>query len=512
MRHQHGFTITELMVSVALMAIIIIWLMGFFVVQNRSYVVTDEVAEAQQNARTILDLIEREIRAAGMMIPENGAACGVDNTNAPDVLYVSDADSIDSTKINVAACENTAKCGAKVSAQVGGSLTVDSIVLDGSPYYITTVPGVPTSDFRCDTGNCGGVNGVAGGVILIDRNNPQRGVACGTITQIPNATTINVNFASNLKPLGLGQNFPDLRAIPAHVYVVVGNQLRRDNLVLANDVEDLQVAYFFDVIPNGLVDSINQEYPGSSPALPQNGQQYFSQNWDGSRLREIRVNVVIRTRTADLNLTASQPQATENRTGLVPDAPPELPPPRGDEHRAASKSGAANMSRTETHVRVCNRRREGSALLVAVMMLVLMGLIGMAALDSMTKDRQVAGFQNRARLAFYAADAGVAAGLNLVVTKVIDRSTTPPLPATALGDAVIYPYGQPGFRGDPKFPNPIFWKGDGGVVAGTSLQGGGPQFVNTLWQIRVEGQTPDGGRARLEAMATKMLVGGGTGY
>lgn len=310
MRRHQGFTLTELMVSVALMAIVIVWLMGFFVVQNRSYVVTDEVAEAQQNSRTIIDLLEREIRAAGMMVPENGAACGVDNTNGPDVLYVGDADSIDPTN------QTVATLGAKVTAGLGTTtLTVNSEVLDGSPFYITTTPGVPTSDFRCDTGNCAAPNGVAGGVILIDATNPSRGVACGTIRAIPNTTTIQLTAAINVP--GVGSNQANILAIPAHVYTVVANQLRRDNLVLANDVEDFQVAYFFDVIPNGVVDSVAQEYPGSSAAA--GGVVYNPANWDHSRLREIRVNLVVRSRTADLSLQNSQPQATENRAGLVPD-------------------------------------------------------------------------------------------------------------------------------------------------------------------------------------------------
>ena len=153
-----------------------------------------------------------------------------------------------------------------------------------------------------------------------------------------------------------------------------------------------------------------------------------------------------------------------------------------------------------------SRQKEGSALLVAVMMLVLMGLIGMAALDTMTKDRQVAGFQNRARMAFYAADAGVATGLNLVRTAA-NRAATPALPVTTLGDAVIYPYGQPAFTGDPLVANPVVYSKDGGPVQGMNLQVP-VQFVNTLWDIRVEGQTSDGGRSHLEAMATKMLDNG----
>jgi len=153
--------------------------------------------------------------------------------------------------------------------------------------------------------------------------------------------------------------------------------------------------------------------------------------------------------------------------------------------------------------RHASRRSEGSALLVAVMMLVLMGLIGIAALDTMTKDRQVAGFQNRARLAFYAADAGVNTALNLVFNAK-NRSAPPPLPLTALGDAVIYPNGQPTFAGDPLVAKPIVYSKDGGPVQGMNLQVPA-QWVNTLWEVRVEGQTPDGGRYHLEAMATKML-------
>ena len=38
-----------------------------------------------------------------------------------------------------------------------------------------------------------------------------------------------------------------------------------------------------------------------------------------------------------------------------------------------------------------------------------MGGLGLAALDSATRDRDTAGFYNRETVAFYAADAGVAA-------------------------------------------------------------------------------------------------------
>ena len=52
------------------------------------------------------------------------------------------------------------------------------------------------------------------------------------------------------------------------------------------------------------------------------------------------------------------------------------------------------------------RREGGAALLVAMLMLVLMGMIGLASMDTVMRDRQVAGFQNLAQTALYAADAG----------------------------------------------------------------------------------------------------------
>ena len=163
---------------------------------------------------------------------------------------------------------------------------------------------------------------------------------------------------------------------------------------------------------------------------------------------------------------------------------------------------------TTTHA---HRRNEGAALLVAVMMLVLMGMIGLAALDTVTTDRKVAGFQNRGHVAFYAAETGIATSKSLV-RKTGERTIIPVLAATNLGDTATYPYGRPSFRGDPDFPNPVRYVRDGGPWAqGGDLRVGGQKLVHTLWQANVEGDTPDGASSRLEAMITKLLSGGGYG-
>ena len=48
--------------------------------------------------------------------------------------------------------------------------------------------------------------------------------------------------------------------------------------------------------------------------------------------------------------------------------------------------------------------QEGAALFVSVMILALMGALGIMAFNTVLVDRQVAGFQNRAKTAFYAAN------------------------------------------------------------------------------------------------------------
>jgi hypothetical protein len=164
-----------------------------------------------------------------------------------------------------------------------------------------------------------------------------------------------------------------------------------------------------------------------------------------------------------------------------------------------------------------SRRDVGSALFVAVMMLVLMGALGLAAMETMTRDRQVAGFQNRARSAFFAAEGGGAQGRSAVRT-VGSRNDLPALAATDLGDAALYDREAqlPRFFGDAAFANPIRYVRDGGVAAGMNL-GSKTKFVNTMWQINVVGQSPNAagvlgaGRAstaRLEIVETKVLASG----
>ena len=313
MKRHSGFTLIELMIAMAVLLVVVAYLTEMLSRQGKAYTVVDQVTEAQQNLRAIGDLLERELRVSGFMVPEGAAVCGVDQTNGSDVLFVSDADALNPVN------ENQLGIGASVLAGFSGTggneaLTLDDVVIDGLAFYDTDGDGNADSDFLES------VNPFrTGGVIVTDRDNPGRGVACGILTNVnPGADTIRVDFTSNGAapagtPLAAGVG-GDLVAVPAHVYTVVNAQLLRDGMVLADDVEDLQFALFYDLDEDGVMDGDVAEYPGS-----ENGNIYQSNVWDNSFLTEIRVNIVVRTRNQDTDvlqnpgMAQGQWQVTENR-------------------------------------------------------------------------------------------------------------------------------------------------------------------------------------------------------
>ncbi len=149
------------------------------------------------------------------------------------------------------------------------------------------------------------------------------------------------------------------------------------------------------------------------------------------------------------------------------------------------------------------RRERGFALLLTVLLLMLLAMLGFAALDAVSKDQQVAGFQNRRTIAFHAAEAGMAKALETLTT-----TLTPAVPATTLGDSSIFPYGQPSFRPDPTAATPI---AEVGLAAypGMSLnigQGGSPTYQIRYWRIRVQGDGPGGSVARIDAVAGALVT------
>ncbi len=175
------------------------------------------------------------------------------------------------------------------------------------------------------------------------------------------------------------------------------------------------------------------------------------------------------------------------------------------------------------------RYEDGAALLVAVLILALMGIIGLSSMETVTRDRQVAGYQSRAQTALYAAEAGVAFAIGLLrrdaqnlaeqgVAALEDynpSSGTPPeFPGgdpsdsgyptsyTTLGSDFPAP-GPPRFYMDPGAEDPndaaadpqaIRYMGPGDTCDGwiMSSESGSTQWKEALWDLRVRGDNPGG--------------------
>lgn len=159
-------------------------------------------------------------------------------------------------------------------------------------------------------------------------------------------------------------------------------------------------------------------------------------------------------------------------------------------------------------MRIAHRREEGVVLFIAVLLLALMGALGIAALDSASRDQQSAGYYNRSNTALFAAEAGVAAAKAIVKASMAanpnDCPTVKPFPnsgnAALLGDATLYAAqgALPRYYGDPAAANAVECLGY--AQMGMSRVGSQTQQRAAMWKIAVVGESPDGSRVRLEVM------------
>jgi len=306
----NGFTLVELLVAAALMSVVVVYLTRTFSDNHRTYQVVADTTESQQNLRAIAALIERDARQAGFMVPGSAAACGVDNPNAPDVLYVSDAESIDPAGQTEPDLGAEPQPGTPYDGGVQDLIGLDDVTLEGTGFYDTDADGLGDSDFQEN-----------GGAIVTDFENPERGRACGQITDVDfNNNRITVDWDNDLAPHDSTTMGPEsLRIVPAHRYALNAAELRleRNGQLLASDVEDVQVAFHYD--ENGDGAATAAEYPGSG----ETGAPAYNPGalglWGEESLRELRINLVARTHDPDPDrtFTGGEFQSTENRGGVA---------------------------------------------------------------------------------------------------------------------------------------------------------------------------------------------------
>jgi len=88
--NQAGYTLLELLVSVALGGIILGTLTTSFISQSKSYDAQEQINEMQQSARSVMDMMTREIRMAGY--PGNADIVGIAVCNATTIQILADLD------------------------------------------------------------------------------------------------------------------------------------------------------------------------------------------------------------------------------------------------------------------------------------------------------------------------------------------------------------------------------------------------------------------------------------
>jgi len=306
-KRREGFTLVEVMIASGILLLVMLYVTQAFTVQQRTYVVVDQVTEAQQNLRSVSDLIDRDVRLAGFLVPRQAGICGHDNTTSSDRLFLSNADVIRSVFALEGGNEDLSSTFGAPLSGVGSSWS-----RSGSTASVTLTRN--WVDVQAD-----GVDfAVNAGVILVNRRDEAANVACGTVTEISgNTLTIDLGSTS-IGPVGLNA---DVVAVPAHVYSLMPAgggapaQLFRDGVLLASDVEDLQVTYFFDLDDDLEVDAGETFGAAGATARPWELAPAASRP-DSSSLREVQINLVTVTQADDPNREWSlgAGQVTGNRT------------------------------------------------------------------------------------------------------------------------------------------------------------------------------------------------------
>ena len=273
-----GYSLIELMVSMAVMAIIGSQLLLAFSTQYETFIEQDQLSRTQQDVRILTDTILSDLRMAGFMVPKEYGVGTIDGgTTNPDTLCISDP-----TVYDAAQYENSTDRynATDVSSNLGAN--------DGTLTLVAS---------QMDLDNDGNDDFTSGAGILISDGTTTH---CGLITDLTGAT---VTFTP-LTPTGATYNPLSTRAVPAMIYQVDGSTatLTRNGLVLSNHMEDLQIEFGVDADGNGKIE----------------GAEFPIHDLAGSNLSKIRiarVSMTSRTAMVDIKFSGSRAAAANRVAG-----------------------------------------------------------------------------------------------------------------------------------------------------------------------------------------------------
>ena len=269
---ERGVTLIELMITMVISAFLVAAMYTFFITQQRTYAVQDNVADMQQNARMSLITLVRNVRMAGYGVPSSCALAAINSTTAPDGIFVSNSDAIQILPDSVIFY-------AELASNVSAGAT--SITVNAGD---TDIDGNGSDDF------------VANGALIISDGTNTEGMVIANGYTSGDAT---ITFASGFS-LANAYTSDTASVVPAIYYTVSNHELVEDNQSIALNIEDLQIAY---------QDSAGNWYcsDASHTVAPT----------DISSIRVVDVNVLARTNVEDTEeTTLSQPALKDHTTSL----------------------------------------------------------------------------------------------------------------------------------------------------------------------------------------------------
>jgi len=142
MTDRRGMTLVELMVALTILSFAMVFVLGIFMTQHRSYVVQQDVADAQSDARASLDLLTRDLRSAGYGVQAGQTGITATTDGNPDSITFQAAQGA-STFLTATPASSTINVNSTAGFTAGTQLNLLS-VLDKSqlgPYAINTVAG-----------------------------------------------------------------------------------------------------------------------------------------------------------------------------------------------------------------------------------------------------------------------------------------------------------------------------------------------------------------------------------
>jgi prepilin-type N-terminal cleavage/methylation domain-containing protein len=148
-RDDHGFTLSELLVAMALMGIVMLAIVALYVNSNALFMTETNRAEAQQGARVTL-MIQEDLRMIGTGVPATQAK--ITAATATTITFVGDTRGASSLlTAAVAAGDTTFSVSDTTGIQIGDSINL----VNGATWQNFTVTGVSATTITVGTPSTG---------------------------------------------------------------------------------------------------------------------------------------------------------------------------------------------------------------------------------------------------------------------------------------------------------------------------------------------------------------------